>query len=101
MVVGTLCWEHATPATLWDLTSMHCSNVAGSSRGLLASQQVRSGGLQRELIWNRRAGLQPDSAILRNASTARIVVDAQGRRSVSMVNLAIPAGTATGDLQFR
>ena len=63
--------------------------------------QVRSGGLQRELIWNRRAGLEPDSAILRNASTARIVVDAQGRRSVSMVGLAIPAGTATGDLQFR
>ena len=55
----------------------------------------------RELIWNRRAGLEPDSDILRNASRATITIDAQGRRSVSMVNLARPVGTATGDLHFR
>ena len=51
--------------------------------------QVRSGhqGSGRELIWNNGLGLERNSVILQNATRARVVVDAQGRRTLVMSGL--------------
>ena len=54
-----------------------------------APDQVRSGYhiSGRELIWNNGQGLERNSAILQNATRARVVVDAQGRRTLVMSEL--------------
>ena len=65
------------------------------------SAQVRNNGLERELIWNNGEGLNRDSPIMQNASRARVIVDAQGRRRLSMSGLGERVGTATGNLSYR
>ena len=44
-------------------------------------------GNEHELIWNNGLGLERDSVILQNATRARVTVDAQGRRTLTMSGL--------------
>ena len=71
------------------LSLLHSSCV---KRFRVLSLQVRSGGTERELIWNEGEGLQRSSGILQNATRARVSVDAQGRRTLSMLALGDQGG---------
>lgn len=74
-----------------------CSQVSVA----FAGDHIHTAGQARQLVWNRGAGLQRDSAILQNATRARVFVDPQGRRSVNMTVLGAVAGTARGDQNYR
>lgn len=65
-----------------------CRNDILSSKKCLRLQvRGRHYGNERELIWNNGLGLERDSVILQNATRARVTVDAQGRRTLTMSGL--------------
>lgn len=77
------------------------SRLDRTSVSLQLGDYIQPAAQARQLVWNRGAGLQRDSAILQNATRARIYVDPQGRRSMRMSTLGSVAGTAAGDQSYR
>lgn len=81
--------------------AVDASNDQPTHRTLFAGDYIQPAAQARQLVWNWGAGLQRDSAILQNATRARIYVDPQGRRSMRMSTLGSVAGTAAGDQSYR
>lgn len=98
------CWNMSNSRRQSGSSSRNVEShpIGRSSVTLQLGDQVHAVSPQRQLVWNRGNGaLDRDSPIVQASTRAVVSIDANGRRSVTMVNLGQVSATGAGNQSFR